>query len=79
MRRIATIILAGALFASSAAYAGDTARQPGRPAGVKQANIFSGTPLYVTLGLVAVGLAIGIATSQGKDKVPVSSSTGTAP
>jgi hypothetical protein len=80
MRSITAAITAVTLL-SSAALADSSALPAGKPAGVQKANIFSGTPLLITLGVVAVGIAIGVASSQGSNKSPVtsSSSTGTAP
>jgi hypothetical protein len=78
MRSFTAAVLAVTLM-SSAALADSTELSPGKPAGVQQASIFSGNALYYTLGFVALGVAIGIATSQGRDKAAVTSSTSTAP
>jgi opacity protein-like surface antigen len=78
MRSITAAVLAVTLM-SSAALADSAVLPAGKPAGVQQANIFSGNALYYTLGFVALGVAIGVATSQGRDKAAVTSSTSTAP
>jgi hypothetical protein len=78
MRRIAAIALAGALFASSAAYAGDLSLQPGKPAGVQQAQMGSDTSTLVFIGLMAgVIAAVAIGTSNENKTVSVAPPTTT--
>ncbi len=73
MRSITAALVAIALM-SSAALADSVPLAAGKPAGVKQANIMSGTPLYVFTGLVFVGIAIGVAASQGRTGITSSGS-----
>jgi len=63
MRALISTVLAVTLFASSA-FAADGALAPGKPAGVKQAQMAQ-TELYLALGLTAVAAGIVVAaTSQ---------------
>ncbi len=76
MRRTAAIALAGALFASSAAYAGDLPLQPGKPAGVQQAQMGGDTSTLVFIGLMAgVVAAVAIGTSNENKTGPTTTTT----
>ena len=78
MRRIAALVLAGSLVASASAYAGDGALQPGKPAGVRQAQIDGSTSTLVFLGVMAgVIAAVAIGTSDENKNVPVVVTTST--
>ncbi len=76
MRRTAAIALAGALFASSAAYAGDLPLQPGKPAGVKQAQMGGDTSTLVFIGLMA-GVVAAVAIGTSNENKTVSGATTT--
>jgi hypothetical protein len=86
MRVLISAVLATALVASSA-LADDGALAPGKPAGVKQAQMTQ-NELWIALGVTAVAAGIVIAaTSQSHTNVaaagatsnPASTSTGTSP
>jgi hypothetical protein len=69
MRKIASIILVASVI-TTAALAGETSGPlaPGKPAGVKQAEL--GTPVWALLGLgVVVAIAIGVASGSNGSTV----------
>ena len=77
MRNCIAMALSMALCASTAV-AGETSGplKPGKPAGVKQAQEADRTALIVIVGIVAVGAAIGLATSSnGNPGGPVTLTT----
>jgi hypothetical protein len=77
MRAPVALILASSLFVSSAFAASDTGPlSPGKPAGVKQADIEAGGVLLVVsiLGLAA-GIALLASTTQGKGTPAATTST----
>jgi hypothetical protein len=77
MRRTAAIALAGALIASSGAYAGDLPLQAGKPAGVHQAQMGSETSTLVFIGLMAgVVAAVAIGTAN-ENKTVAAAATST--
>jgi hypothetical protein len=78
MRLLVSTVLATALFASSA-LADDGALAPGKPAGVKDAQMTNHT-LVIGLGvaLVAAGIAIAASSSNGHNVTAVTTTT-TAP
>ena len=78
MNRIAAIVLAGAVLASSA-FAADTVQlAPGKPAGVQKAQ--AGTPMLLwILGLGIVGGGIALVSTNGTGNQPSASTTGTSP
>jgi hypothetical protein len=68
MRKIASIILVASVIATAAAAETSGPLAPGKPAGVKQAEL--GTPVWALLGLgVVVAIAIGVA--SGSNGSPV--------
>ena len=70
MRAFTSGILALALSASGVLAAGsDVSLAPGRPAGLKQAEMSGNTILYVALGAGAIA-AIAIAASNGSNAAP---------
>jgi hypothetical protein len=78
MRRTAAIALAGALFASSAAYAGDLPLQAGKPAGVRQAQIGAERSTLVYIGVMAaVAAAIAIGTANENKTVSAAATSTT--
>ena len=82
MRALISVVLATTLLASSA-LADDGALAPGKPAGVKQAQMTQ-NELWIALGVTAVAAGIVIAaTSQSHAKAApatvVTTTTGTSP
>jgi hypothetical protein len=79
MRLFVSTVLATALFASAAS-AGDAngALAPGKPAGVKSAQIADNT-LVIGLGVAVVAAGIAIAASSGNSHNVVATTTTTAP
>jgi hypothetical protein len=86
MRALISAVLATTLLASSA-LADDGALAPGKPAGVKQAQMTQ-NELWIALGVTAIAAGIVIAaTSQSHTKAaaagvtsnPTTTSTGTSP
>lgn len=79
MRALTALILSTSLLASSVAVAADKAGPlaPGKPAGVKQADLGSSTAL-VLLGFgVVAAIAIGIASGSNGSPVQPTAPTGT--
>jgi hypothetical protein len=77
MRVAIALVLASSLFVSNAFAAADTGPlSPGKPAGVKQADIEAGGVLLVLgiLGLAA-GIALIASTTQGKGTPAATTST----
>jgi hypothetical protein len=75
MRAVVAVVLASSLFVSSAFAAADTGPlAPGKPAGVKQADIEAGG---VLLALGVIGLAAGIALIASGTQGSNNASTGT--
>ena len=65
MRLFVSTVLATALFASSA-LAGDASLAPGKPAGIKDAQITDNT-VVIGLGVALVAAGIAIAASSGNN------------
>jgi hypothetical protein len=76
MRLLVSTILATVLFASNA-LAGDGALAPGKPAGVKDAQMMDNT-LVIGLGVALVAAGIAIAASSGNNHNVTSVTTTTA-
>jgi hypothetical protein len=76
MRVIGSAVLA-AVLSLSTAYASDAALAPGKPAGVKQAQMETNTVLLVG-GIAVVGIGIGLAVS-GNNSTPATSTSTTTP
>ena len=78
MRLFVSAVLATALFASNA-LAGDVGLAPGKPAGIKDAQVIDNT-VVIGLGvaLVAAGIAIAASSGNNHNTAAVSTST-TAP
>lgn len=79
MRALTALILSASLLASSVAVAADNAGPlaPGKPAGVKQADLGSSTAL-VLLGFgVVAAIAIGVASGSNGSPVQPTAPTGT--
>jgi len=79
MRALTALILSTSLLASSVAVAADNAGPlaPGKPAGVKQADLGSSTVL-VLLGFgVVAAIAIGVASGSNGSPVQPTAPTGT--
>jgi hypothetical protein len=77
MRLFVSAVLATALFASNA-LAGDatSALAPGKPAGVKDAQMMDNTVVIALgLGLVAAGIAIAASSSNSHTESAVTTST----
>jgi hypothetical protein len=77
MQKLAAGILSMTLMASGALAASDAGPlAPGKPASVKRAQEIDRTALIVIVGIVAAGLAIGLATSSdGNPGGPVALTT----
>ncbi|HYS46938.1 MAG TPA: hypothetical protein VEM35_10885 [Rhizomicrobium sp.] len=77
MRHLVAGILSMTLVASGAMAGSDSGPlTPGKPASVKQAQEIDRTALIVIVGIVAAGLAIGLATSSsGNPGSPVALTT----
>ena len=79
MRLFVSTVLATALFASAAlAGQADGTLTPGKPAGVKDAQMTSNT-LIIGLGVAVVAAGIAIAASSGNSHNVAATTTGTAP
>ena len=82
MRTIGAALLASSLIASSAFAASDASAPlaPGKPAGVKQAQIADNTVLLVVgLGVVAAGIALVASGNGHATESSTTTSTGTVP
>jgi hypothetical protein len=76
MRNLVAAALSLTLIASSALAAGESGTlTPGKPAGVKQAQLGDGSALLVIGGIVAIGAIIGI--TQASDGNPPNMITST--
>jgi hypothetical protein len=81
MRLFVSAVLATAVLASSA-LAGETANTlaPGKPAGVKTAQLADNTVVIgLGLGLVAAGIAVAASSGNSHNITTVSTSTSTSP
>jgi hypothetical protein len=66
MRTMIATILASSLLVSSAIAADVAPLSPGKPAGIKQADIEAGgVLLWVGVGALAAGIAFAVSSSQG--------------
>jgi hypothetical protein len=77
MRLFVSAILATALFASNALAGDSTGLAPGKPAGVKDAQMMDNT-VVIGLGVALVAAGIAIAASSGNDHNVTAVSTSTA-
>jgi len=79
MRALTALILSTSLLASSVAVAADNAGPlaPGKPAGVKQADLGSTTTLVLLGFAVVAAIAIGVASGSNGSPVQPSAPTGT--
>jgi hypothetical protein len=80
MRALTALILSTSLLASSVAVAADNAGPlaPGKPAGVRQADLGMGSTGIVLLGFAVVAaIAIGVASSSNGSPVQQAAPTGT--
>jgi len=79
MRALTALILSTSLLASSVAVAADNAGPlaPGKPAGVKQADLGSPTALVLIGFAVVAAIAIGVASSSNGSPVQQVAPTGT--
>ncbi len=79
MRAIGTALVAMTMMASgtvSTAFAADGALAPGKPAGVRQAQIETGGVLLVA-GIVAAAAVIAVVASTTDNGTPTTSTSGT--
>jgi hypothetical protein len=77
MRLFVSAILATALFASNALAGDSTGLAPGKPAGVKDAQMMDNT-VVIGLGVALVAAGIAIAASSGNNHNVTAVSTSTA-
>ena len=79
MRALTALILSASLLASSVAVAADNAGPlaPGKPAGVKQADLGSSTTLVLLGFAVVAAIAIGVASGSNGSPVQTPAPTGT--
>jgi len=79
MRALTALILSTSLLASSVAVAADNAGPlaPGKPAGVKQADLGSSTTLVLLGFAVVAAIAIGVASGSNGSPVQPVAPTGT--
>jgi hypothetical protein len=77
MRLFVSAILATALFASNALAGDSTTLAPGKPAGVKDAQLMDNT-VVIGLGVALVAAGIAIAASSGNNHNVTAVSTSTA-
>ncbi|HZQ39574.1 MAG TPA: hypothetical protein VFA87_02235 [Rhizomicrobium sp.] len=79
MRALTALILSTSLLASSVAVAADNAGPlaPGKPAGVKQADLGSTTTLVLLGFAVVAAIAIGVASGSNGSPVQPTAPTGT--
>ena len=79
MRALTALILSTSLLASSVAVAADNAGPlaPGKPAGVKQADLGSTTTLVLLGFAVVAAIAIGVASGSNGSPVQPVAPTGT--
>ena len=79
MRALTALILSTSLLASSVAVAADNAGPlaPGKPAGVKQADLGSSTTLVLLGFAVVAAIAIGVASGSNGSPVQPTAPTGT--
>jgi hypothetical protein len=79
MRALTALILSTSLLASSVAVAADNAGPlaPGKPAGVKQADLGSPTTLVLLGFAVVAAIAIGVASGSNGSPVQPTAPTGT--
>ena len=79
MRALTALILSTSLLASSVAVAADNAGPlaPGKPAGVKQADLGNSTTLVLLGFAVVAAIAIGVASGSNGSPVQPTAPTGT--
>jgi hypothetical protein len=79
MRALTALILSTSLLASSVAVAADNVGPlaPGKPAGVKQADLGSTTSIVLLGFAVVAAIAIGVASSSNGSPVQPTAPTGT--
>ncbi len=77
MRLFVSAVLATALFASNALAGDSTTLAPGKPAGVKDAQLMDNT-VVIGLGVALVAAGIAIAASSGNNHNVTAVSTSTA-
>jgi hypothetical protein len=79
MRALTALILSTSLLASSVAVAADNAGPlaPGKPAGVKQADLGSTSTLVLLGFAVVVAIAVGVASGSNGSPLPPSTPSGT--
>ena len=84
MRRFGISVLAVTLFASPVFAADSTPLHPGKPAGVRQADLLDGgNGMFVVAGAALVGITIALATAGNGPSTPntnpATSTSGTSP
>ena len=81
MRRFVISVLTVALSASPVLAAGSAPLDPGKPAGVRQAELLDGgNGIFVVAGAALVGITIALATAGNGSTTPNTNSTpGTTP
>ena len=78
MRRLAIAVLTIALSASPVFAADSTPLNPGKPAGVRQADLLDGgNGMFVVAGAALVGIAIALATAGNGPSAAPNTSTST--